>query len=213
MTVPLSTALNDQDLAEGGTAVTARREMLEVLHTKLTHGILRDDLVWPDAQPRLTVSKPLNHYWKETEARYQRSTTRGSIPASTMASKLPKAWSVLSLHMALDNESILAVRYDRNHQPIVLQLPLDRVYRREGEEETFGFESARSAMSEIISSANTTSQSAKNMVNIDDRRNWWTERKELDQRLASLVVSIEERWLGVYKVCWQAPSCCHAGPA
>lgn len=174
--------------------------MLEVLHAKLTQGILHDDLQWPHAQPRLTVTKPASTHWLNTETRYVDSMTKGNLPSSFIASRLPPKWSVLSLHMTPDNESLLAIRYDRNRRPVVLQLPLDRVYRREGEEDLFDLQSARSEMSDIITSANTTSQNAKNMVSMDERRTWWSERKELDKRLASLLVDIEQRWLGAYRV-------------
>jgi separase len=56
-------------------------------------------------------------------------------------------------------------------------------------------------MSEIIESANATSQNAKNVTSLEDRREWWTERKALDRRLAALLLNIERRWLGAYKVC------------
>lgn len=194
------TNLNSKHSAEAGVAVATRREMLEVLHAKLTQGILHDDLKWPHAQPRLTVTKPTSTHWLNMETRYVNSMTKGSLPSSSIASRLPHKWSVLSLHMTPDNESLLAIRYDRNRRPVVLQLPLDRVCRREGEEDLFDLQSARSEMSDIIMSANTTSQNAKNMTSMDERRTWWSERKELDKRLASLLVDIEQRWLGAYRV-------------
>lgn len=118
-----------------------------------------------------------------------------------IGSLLPDSWSVLSLHVTPDAMSLLAVFYAPNAQPLILQLPFDRVGRREGDESIFDLQAARLEMNEITSAANATSQNAKNVTSYEDRRNWWAERKALDRRLAELLVNIEKRWLGAYKVC------------
>lgn len=174
--------------------------MLEVLHSKLTNGILRDDLLWPKFQPRLTVSKPLSKYWLDLEDRYLRSTSSGSLSSSGLADTLPSNWSVLSLHTTPDRDSLVAVRYECGQTPTVLQLPLDRAARRDGEDQLFDLDAAQRELREIIQSANQTSQNAKNVISVEQRREWWTERKALDRRLAALLVNIQDRWLGAYKV-------------
>lgn len=174
---------------------------MEVLDSKLTHGILQDDLVWPHARPRLTNTKPLAAHWKNLESRYLSATSKGFSASSDIAASLPQNWSVLSLHVTPDEESLLAVRYDAGRRPLILQLPFDRTSRREGEDIIFSLQYARAEMSEIIESANATSQNAKNVTSLEDRREWWTERKALDRRLAALLLNIERRWLGAYKVC------------
>lgn len=198
---PFNSESSSHTCVESGTAVTARREMIEVLHQKLTHGILRDDLVWPHSQPRLTNSKPLSVHWKQLEDRYSRTTSKGIADSDNISCLLPKQWSALSLHVTPDATSLLAVLYTCDSQPLILQLPFDRVSRRDGDEKIFDLQAARLEMSDITLSANATSQNAKNVTSSEDRRSWWTERKALDRRLAALLIDIEKKWLGAFKVC------------
>lgn len=122
------------------------------------------------------------------------------LPFSDIGSLLPSNWSVLSLHVTPDEESLLAVQHTPGNCPLILQLPFDRISRREGDDSLFNLQAAKAEMSNIIYSANATSQNAKNVTSLEDRRSWWTERKALDRRLAAILVNIEKRWLGAYKV-------------
>ena len=55
-------------------------------------------------------------------------------------------------------------------------------------------------MLEIIRGSNTTSQQAKDITSVEGRRAWWKERKDLETRLATLLVNIDERWFGAFRV-------------
>lgn len=84
-------------------------------------------------------------------------------------------------------------------------MPFDRLARREGDEEAFNLDVAQLEMKEIIVAANATSQNAVNVRTTEERREWWTQRKHLDARLARLLIGIEDKWFGAFKVCASDP--------
>jgi hypothetical protein len=146
------------------------------------------------------VQKPTSICWQNAEVRYKRYSTGDGMPTSEAATLLSRHWAALSLHLTPDLESIIATRYDNGRPPLVVQLPLDRVGRRDGEDCILGFLQAREELVDIIARANATSQNAKNVVEIEARRTWWSERKTLDQRLAALLGDMERKWFGAFRV-------------
>lgn len=184
-------------IADTSTAITLRREMLASLHDRLYTPPTRDDLKWRDfAEAATSVSAAAN--WKTMYERYSREDALGLTDA--LPADLPEEWVVLSLHLAADRQSLVAVRRQAKEPPLILQLPLDRLGHREGEEELLNFWAASTEMMDIIAGANETAQRAKHCVTQEARAAWWKERKSLDRRLAELLVNIETRWFGAFIV-------------
>lgn len=91
-------------------------------------------------------------------------------------------------------------RHRHGQCPVVVRLPFDRLGRREEEEELFTYQTARMELLDIIHASNASSQRAKHVDGAEARQEWWTERRELDGRLGTLLDNVEKRWLGIFKV-------------
>ena len=176
--------------------------MLECITAKVSHGMMPDDLQWPGSasKARTASGAILAQYWQTLQLRYSADLSQGTPSVGSITASLPLNWAVLSLHLSLDHLSIIAVRHTHGRKPLVMQLPLDRLGKREGEDHLLSFDLARGEMLEIIRGSNTTSQQAKDITSVEGRRAWWKERKELEARLATLLVNIDERWFGAFRV-------------
>jgi hypothetical protein len=122
-----------------------------------------------------------------------------------MSSILPANWSTISLHLTTDRDNLILVRHRRESEPIVFKLPLDRLARREGEDESFTYDNAINELNDIIASTKVNSQNAKNVKTREEREAWWQERQELDTRLKDLLQMVEDNWLGAFKVSLRSP--------
>lgn len=186
---------------ESSVAISIRREMLESLTAKLSSKALQKDLMWPKVtSPPPQPQDDLNAYWHTLHGRYTAELKSGLLTTSHWSSSLPQEWVTLSLHLSLDERSILAVRYQGGRAPLTLQLPIDRVGSRESEEELLTFATAKQELSAIVAANNHTAQRAKMVQTKDDRITWWKSRKVLEDRLHHLLQGIEERWFGGFKV-------------
>ncbi|GJN89037.1 hypothetical protein Rhopal_002011-T1 [Rhodotorula paludigena] len=185
-----------------GLAVTLCREMLDAVEHRLALRTRHDDLTWPIPEmPPMhdegDADLALLHSLRE---RYRIETPEPSLVETPLASLLPPAWSAITVHLTPSQDSLILCRYRREAEPLVFKLPLDRLARREGEEdEAFTFALAQAELREIIQLNNAGAQNAKNVESKDERAAWWQERKELDQRLAVLLQTIEDAWLGAFK--------------
>ena len=185
---------------EAGTAINLKREMLDILTNRLA-GMNRNDLEWPNTS-NLSAScdDTMADYWSAVLSRYTADIGPGRLRNNQLAASLPQGWAALTLHISTDRQSILAVRYIHKCEPFVLQLPLDRLGRRESEDNLLTFEAALEELSSIIEASNHTSQSAKDVQDREGRIAWWRTRKDLEARLQELLEGIEARWLGAFRV-------------
>lgn len=161
-----------------------------------------NDLKWPVHPYQQAVANGLSRaeFWKAARTRYINNLNPGSMHDISVVEQLPAEWSVLTLHLTLDKQSLMAVKLQRGKKPFVLQLPLDRLGRREGEDHVLSFDLAKEELKNIIKASNEGCGAAKHAKSNEQKRVWWQQRKELEQRMGTLIVNIEQRWLGAFKV-------------
>ncbi|GAA5968747.1 hypothetical protein JCM11641_000719 [Rhodosporidiobolus odoratus] len=183
------------------TAVTLRREMLDAVEHKLADGSRHDDLLWPTiSQP--AVSKGDDPALSQLHAlrdRYRLESAEPALTDSSMSTLLPSSWSAVSIHLTPEHDSLLLVRHRRNCEPLLFKLPLDRLARREGEDDAFTYDVASTELRDIIDESNRGTQEAKKVDGREERAAWWAKRKELDTRLGNLLAQMEKAWLGAFK--------------
>ncbi|GAA5958016.1 hypothetical protein JCM21900_004746 [Sporobolomyces salmonicolor] len=186
-----------------GIAVTLRREMLDTIDHKLAESARHDDLSWPSVDPPSLKDDDVPHLQllQAMRERYRLETPEPILTEASMSSLLPPSWSTISLHLSSERDCLVLVRHRRDAEPIVFKLPLDRLARREGEEEeeAFTYDVAASELKEIIELSNAGTQNAKHVDGKEARAAWWQERKELDRRLQELLQTVEGAWLGAFK--------------
>jgi separase len=76
--------------------------------------------------------------------------------------------------------------------------------RREGEEEQpLSYEDALAELAEIVKLSDDGARSAVNVKNEGseaERKKWWKNRMDLDERMKTLLENMEFCWLGAFKV-------------
>ena len=184
--------------------MTLKREMLTAIDSKI--GTARgsaDDLKWPGAstQNRREAADDLDgqHFWHNARERYAGESDEPSLTDVEWSKVLPAGSAVVSMHLSKDQSTLILVRQGSGSGSIVVKLPLDRMARREGEEESFTFAMAKAELVEIVERCNSSAQRAKGVAAKEDRVAWWQERKDLDARLKTLLETIEHEWLGCFK--------------
>ena len=176
--------------------------MLDAVEHKLAAQARQDDLTWPivDAPvpDAIDQAAAVLHSLRE---RYRFETAEPTLVDAPLSSILPAAWTALTLHLTPERDSLIICRHRRDADPLVFKLPLDRLARREGDEDdAFTFEVASAELKDIIATSNLGTQNAKFVDGKEARAAWWAERKELDRRLQTLLETIEGAWLGAFKV-------------
>ncbi|BGO99409.1 separin protein [Rhodotorula toruloides] len=188
-------------LLDLGVAVSLRREMAEAVEQRLDRAIRRDDMTWPslDLAP-VPTSEDIDEHLLKTRDRYRLEAAEPILTEQSISTLLSPAWSVLTLHLTPEHDALIISRHRHADEPIVFKLPLDRLARREGEEEdAFTFDVAMIELQDIVERNNTGAQNAKLVDGKEQRAAWWAERKELDQRLGDLLQTVEDAWLGAFK--------------
>lgn len=179
--------------------------MVEAIDFKLQDRALHDDLVWPTPESSPTaLTRPNNNvelgYWSGIRDRYRLESAEASLVDPNFSTILPSHWTVVSLHLTPERDALLLTRHRYASEPVVFKLPLDRVARREGEDESFTYDIAIEELRDIVKLSNAGITRAKDVNTKEEKVTWWTERKELDERLKTLTESIEVNWLGAFKV-------------
>lgn len=190
--------------ADLGLAVTLRREMLDAIDYKLDDQAAQDDFTWPTLDDKIlppSSTKSIRSYWTTIRERYRYESPDLSLTDPGLSSQLPKNWTVVSIHLTAENDSLILVRHTSNVDPVIFKLPLDRLARREGDEDTFSYSIAKDELGEIIRESNISAQNGKFATEKEGRAAWWKGRKELDARLKVFTENLEEVWLGAFKVC------------
>ncbi|KAL8280628.1 hypothetical protein RQP46_006951 [Phenoliferia psychrophenolica] len=190
-----------------GLAVTLRREMLDAIDFKLAGNATHDDLTWPPLEVITPAGEDLEsveaskQYWASIRERYRIESAEASMTDVGFSTLLPTAWTVISLHLTVECDCLLLVRHRRDAEPLIFKLPLDRVARREANDEDGGltFDMALGELQNIIAASNAGTRRAKDVVGKEERATWWAERKSLDARLEALTKGLEDAWLGAFK--------------
>lgn len=118
-----------------------------------------------------------------------------------LSRSLPDGWSVVTINLTEDQNTLFISRQQSNREPIVFAVSLNRQNKKEEDDEAeFTFQAAISELRAIIESSDDTARNAKNVDTREGRIEWWNTRKTLDKRLETLLKDIEYSWLGAFKV-------------
>ncbi|KAI9795727.1 MAG: hypothetical protein M1835_005290 [Candelina submexicana] len=112
---------------------------------------------------------------------------------------LPPTWTVISISIGESRDEIFISKLQAGHNPFILRLPLSRHNSRDADEEVFGLDQGKTELLELIELANFSTHQARDMTSKGAKAEWWAEREALDDRLKSLLVNMENMWLGGFK--------------
>ncbi|OBZ78082.1 hypothetical protein A0H81_02757 [Grifola frondosa] len=199
-------------ILDAATAITLRREMLDVIRHKFLDMNSLDDLRWPSitangsplalTEPRTrlhfnsfhsndeddaTLDDPaLKQYWTAVYQRYEAQSFDASSLSTSRADLLPSSWTVINVSVTEDQSTMTAGDPDDEH---------------------LTFEDALKELQEIIRLSDEGTRKAADVRKDDKaaRTSWWTERITLDKRLQDLLANIEFCWLGAFKTIFSQP--------
>lgn len=198
----------DSHRADLGAAVTLRREMMDAIVARLARNVRLDDLTWPNLLPQVTEPLvvdvdvgPLPSSLEDLRERYRLEVAEPALTETRLSDVLPAAWSLVNICLSGDADALLISRQRQGAEAVVFKLPLDRLARREGDEDlSLPYSAAAATLRDIIDRSNAGTQNAKFVDGKEGRAAWWQERKELDSQLQGLLEGIEDVWLGAFKV-------------
>ncbi|PLW08516.1 hypothetical protein PCANC_18311 [Puccinia coronata f. sp. avenae] len=192
-------------------SLTIRREMVECIRAKSRVVGPGDDTSWPSKVDEVKCTSSLalddtriasisgadSRQWDDVACHYKEDIKSPSTYRPIQG--LPTGWRVVSIHVAMDEDSLFMIQHNETCNPLVVKLPLDRFNRREGEDDLFTLKVALDELQAIVSKSNAATQRARHVTGRQDKISWWQERKELDIRMRNLVERIENDWLGACK--------------
>lgn len=178
--------------------------MLDAIDSKIAGRSTQDDLIFPTLDGTASLSAPgdesaMTQYWTSLRERYRVESAEASLTDTALSTLLPASWSVLSIHVTMERDCLILVRHRLDSEPLVFKLPLDRVARREDDDEGLTFDLVLGELRDIIKASNDSTGRAKNIEGKEARAGWWKERTELDRRLRVLVEGVEDSWLAAFK--------------
>lgn len=148
----------------------------------------------------------VRQHWKATKEKYATNASLDFGADHCDLSSLPTNWTVISINVTDDRNTMFISRHENGHEPLVFSLPLDRQSKREGDDDLFSFDEALKEMRDIIKCSNERSRAGKLVVTDQEKKDWWLARMAIDQRLKELLDNIEFCWLGAFKVSRVIPS-------
>lgn len=200
--------------------------MLEAIQQKFSDFQSFDDLEWPlittnglplprsntRVRARLAMMDPdkddsdlgdtsFKRYWESIRENYRNRAYNVESLSTSRIDLLPKNWTVISINITEDRNTMFVTRQRAQNEPIIFCLPLKG--RRETEEdEHLTFDDALNELKQIITLSNQGTRQAIHVKNDDTqaRTSWWAERIALDKRMQELLENIEFCWLGAFKV-------------
>lgn len=113
-----------------------------------------------------------------------------------------KEFQIISLDICPKTGHLLISKsYSFNNKTVHARISFDRASSRDLDKEILSFDDARNELREIILQSNvTTSLSITSMIKTkEDRKYWWETRHDLDRKLYSLLMNIENTWLSGIK--------------
>lgn len=213
---------------DSSTAITLRREILEAVQHKFPDVETHDDLQWPlitsngsplpPQKPRNRLrftstdsdssdddvfeEKPMKAYWAHIKEKYEAYVCDAVHLSKPQANDLPSNWTVISISVTEDKNTMFVTRQRPNKEPLIVCIPLKG--RRESDDadvEQMTFDDAVNELKEIILLSDDGTRQAFNVRNDREARaGWWADRTALDKRLKELLENIEFCWLGAFKV-------------
>jgi hypothetical protein len=114
---------------------------------------------------------------------------------------VPDDWALVSINVADHSGNLILSRYQKNTEPFMLNLPLNRQSSRDADEASFSFDDGLRQLQEIISESNESGKSARvaTIKTKDEIRAWWEARFALDKKLETLLQEMEYCWLGGFR--------------
>lgn len=176
---------------------------MDAIAARMARTLRLDDLTWPSpAIPTADIVSPPEFVLQEKiRDRYRFETAEPVLTESRISEVLPTPWSVVTMCLSAEQDALLVSRQRTGGEAIVFKLPLERLSRREGDEDlSLPYSTAISTLRDIVERSNAGTQNAKFVDSRDARSAWWQERKELDAELQALLEGIEDVWLGAFKV-------------
>jgi separase len=112
---------------------------------------------------------------------------------------IPPSWTVVTMSINEARNELRLAKLRANQTPFVVMIPLSRHAPDGDDDESFGFDEGKAELQDIISAANTSSQSALCVSKKGAKTAWWDERTALDARLKDLLMNIENIWFGGFR--------------
>ena len=216
-----------KQIIDRSTAITLRREVLEVVQYKFGDLDGYDDLQWPLITPSGTPMLPLKSrkrtrfisvdpeddedfddperatlrkYWQSLTTKYQEQPFDSANLPNPHEIPLPHHWTVISISVTEDKNTMFVTRQRSNKEPLIFYIPLKE--RRESEDEEYlSFDDALAELRDIIRLSDEGTREASSVKDRASRAAWWARRSALDKRMKQLLENIEFCWLGAFKVC------------
>ena len=112
---------------------------------------------------------------------------------------MPASWRVLSISVNDAHDELRISKICSGQRPFMITLPLNRQYSQDRDEEPFGFDQAKSELTDMIQLANESTHATHDMAVRGAKSAWWEGRAALDARLKDFLVNIENIWLGGFR--------------
>jgi separase len=195
-------------LQQSVNAITLQRELQEAIETKLERKAAvmslpgwqlpskehtnqqREDLSGESSEDEARDDVSLDARWSSISKRHREVVAKVDLPEN---------WTVISITLHRERNCLVLTRLFGTSSALVFSLPIDRQSRREGEEDAIGVDVVLEELKSIIEHSNTATHSAQHLEGLQARKEWWTTRRELDNRMKELLASIEVSWLGAFK--------------
>ena len=113
--------------------------------------------------------------------------------------QLPHSWSIVSVGLSQDSKELLLSRIEAGGSPFLMRVPLGRPDLEGSESHDFTFDYARAELMDIIKQADASSHDERGQGDKQARGSWYAEREALDRRLKTLLVNMENIWLGGFR--------------
>ncbi|KAK0521545.1 separin protein [Tilletia horrida] len=201
-------------LADFGSSITVLREYMGAIGGKLSWSDFTiQEPKWLQIEHARAAAAPqkgmavfssqpdeLDAFWAKTYA--------AGIQYSAGADEvqLPPNWTVVNISFVKARNALVITRQGGGQRPVAVHLPVDRMSRREGEDEHLSVEAASQQMAALTETINAGVHGAKDVESREGKMQWWEERRRLDQELQELMTTIETNWLGAFKTVLAEPS-------
>lgn len=145
-------------------------------------------LAWPDENPDNDARSSMPEYIADI----------GSLQEQYLDT-IPTTWQVLNISLNRSREEILVSRIRPGQGPFILSLPLERHSSRDPDDESFGYNQAKTELQEIIALADYSTHDKQDTTCKGARNAWWEGRAALDNRLKDLLNNIGNIWFGGFQ--------------
>ncbi|EKM60615.1 uncharacterized protein PHACADRAFT_203784 [Phanerochaete carnosa HHB-10118-sp] len=215
-------------LLDMSAAITLQREVLEATQHKFPDIATQNDLQWPVMTPNGSVMPPpkrkpkarfvpfgsddeddghedvsehaLKKFWETIGNKYRSRVCDSTSLASPQLELLPRHWTVVSISVTEDRNTMFVTRQRPRREPLIFCIPLKD--RRENVDDTefLTFDDAIAELKEIIRLSDEGTRQAQHVTKDRVSRSaWWADRAALDERMKALLANIEFCWLGAFK--------------